>query len=76
MAIWKRSLPVQVKAAIAGKDFTAADQVFDTCGAGGATVAAINMANLQPGSDGLTGQVSSPKPAEDPGQRGGHLKHR
>ena len=52
LAIWKRSLPVAVQAAIAGKEFNAtnlevilelADDVFDACKASGAAVAAINI---------------------------------
>ena len=47
-----------------------ADEVFATCQASGATVAAINVSRSQPGSDGSMGQVSSPKPAGDPGREG------
>ena len=84
LAIWKRSLPTAVQAAIAGKEFNAtnldailelADEVFDTCRSSGASVVAINATSVQPGSDGDTGQVSSPKPAAD-SEQGGHLHSR
>ena len=78
LAVWKRSLPVAVKAAIAGKPFNKdnlasilalADEVFDTCGPSGVSVAAINVAKFQPGAD-SQGQVTLPTPATDPGQEG------
>ena len=84
LAIWKKSLPTAVQAAIAGREFNAtnldailelADEVFNTCRSSGASLAAINTTTIQPGSDGVAGQVPSPKPATDP-EQGGHLQHR
>ena len=81
LAIWKKSLPTAVQAAIAGREFNAtnldailelADEVFNTCRSSGASLAAFNTTTIQLGSDGVTGQVPSPKPATDP-EQGGHL---
>ena len=81
LAIWKKSLPTTVQAAIAGREFNAtnldailelADEVFNTCRSSGASLAAFNTTTIQLGSDGVTGQVPSPKPATDP-EQGGHL---
>ena len=47
-----------------------ADEVFTTCRSSGASVAAIKTTTVQSGSDGVTGQVSSPTPATDPDQGG------
>ena len=77
LAIWKKSLPTAVLAAIAGKEFNAAnldailelaDEVFNTCRSSGASLAAIKTVTVQSGSDGATGQVSSPTPASVPDQ--------
>ena len=70
LAIWKRTIPTPVQAAIADKEFNQtnlesilklADAVYDTCRPAGASVAAIRT---EP--EGATGQVSSSKPAEVP----------
>ena len=77
LAIWKKSLPTAVQAAIAGREFNAtnldailelADEVFNTCRSSGASLAAIKTVTVQSGSDGATGQVSSPTPASVPDQ--------
>ena len=79
LAVWKKSLPPSVIAAIAGRDFTKAnldtilelaDDVFASSRPSGASVAAISAVKDRAGTDGASAQVSSPKPAQDPDQGG------
>ena len=71
LALWKKHLPVQVRAAIAGQTFDnetfdavceLADQVFETCRPAGVSIAAASLDETQPAIPYATAAINGDQP--------------